>query len=69
MELALMHIYNSSFVRPVSNMPFKIVGISSPCDTTPCHNGGTCVENLEDWTYNCICDDGLSDGNCQDGEY
>lgn len=64
-----MYIYNSLFVWFVVNVFFKIIGILSFCDIMLCYNGGICVENLEDWIYNCICDDGLLDGNCQDGEY
>lgn len=44
-------------------------GISSPCDTAPCHNGGICIEDLEDWTYQCICSESLTSDNCQDGKY
>ena len=47
---------------------FPTVGISSPCDTNPCFNGGVCVENFDEWTYHCICSEHLTNENCQDGK-
>ena len=44
-------------------------GISSPCDTAPCLNGGTCTGDVTNWKYHCTCSENLSNENCQDGMY
>ena len=43
--------------------------MSNPCDTIPCRNGGSCIANLENWSYQCACSKYLSNDNCQDGMY
>ncbi|KAL9954490.1 hypothetical protein ACROYT_G042038 [Oculina patagonica] len=30
--------------------------IMSPCSSTPCQNGGTCVANYKDGTFKCLCE-------------
>ena len=45
-----------------------IAGISHPCQTNPCLNGGTCQGNAKDWSYNCICTEGFWGDNCENGE-
>ena len=46
----------------------QITGISHPCQTNPCLNGGTCQGNTKDWNYNCICTEGFWGDNCENGE-
>ena len=46
----------------------RIAGISNPCQTNPCLNGGTCQGNAKDWSYNCICTEGFWGDNCENGE-
>lgn len=45
-----------------------IAGISHPCQTKPCLNGGTCQGNAKNWSYNCICTEGFWGDNCENGE-
>ncbi|XP_078351322.1 uncharacterized protein LOC144636053 [Oculina patagonica] len=39
--------------------------IKSPCSSSPCQNGGTCVTNYEDETYKCLCEGGFIGENCE----
>lgn len=36
------------------------------CTEQPCHNGGTCVDDVND--YSCICADGYTGKNCDIGK-
>lgn len=39
---------------------------SSPCDTNPCKNGGTCNANGQ--SYTCQCSTGYDGENCENGK-
>lgn len=41
---------------------------SSPCYTNPCRNGGTCHDDLINWTYQCACTDRFTGNNCENGK-
>lgn len=38
--------------------------MTSPCDSSPCHNGAVCGAT-SDSEYNCTCSDGFSGTNCE----
>ena len=35
------------------------------CDSSPCQNGGTCVDGIN--SYTCDCDDGYTGPDCETG--
>ena len=35
------------------------------CDSSPCQNGGTCVDGIN--SYTCDCDDGYKGPDCETG--
>jgi len=45
---------------------FGFVLVINECVSSPCMNGGTCVDGLE--AYTCVCSAGYSDTNCQQKE-
>ena len=37
------------------------------CQNSPCKNGGSCVDGINDYT--CICRNGYNGSNCENGKY
>ncbi|KAL9982849.1 hypothetical protein ACROYT_G004958 [Oculina patagonica] len=45
-----------SFTEYKGNESSHHFSIKSPCYSTPCQNGGTCVANYKEDTFNCLCE-------------
>jgi hypothetical protein len=43
----------------------NIMQQSSPCDSQPCMNGGTCIRSGLSNDYECFCASGFNGGNCE----
>ena len=48
---------------------FALISIQSPCSSTPCQNGGTCVASYRDDTFKCRCDVNFIGEFCEKGRY
>lgn len=53
------------------HIPFSLqlyaLSDNDECISTPCENGGTCVDGIND--YQCACVAGYTGFNCKTGEY
>ncbi|XP_020617323.1 neurogenic locus notch homolog protein 1-like [Orbicella faveolata] len=43
------------------------ISIMSPCSSSPCHNGGTCVPNYKENTFKCSCEKSFIGEYCEKG--
>ncbi|XP_078345332.1 von Willebrand factor A domain-containing protein 2-like [Oculina patagonica] len=41
------------------------LSIMSPCSSSPCHNGGTCLANYKHDTFECLCEKGFFGEYCE----
>ncbi|CAH3140685.1 unnamed protein product [Pocillopora meandrina] len=41
--------------------------MQTPCSSSPCQNGGTCLANYKEDTYHCLCGDGFIGTYCEKG--
>ena len=45
-----------------------VILVVLPCESNPCLEGATCVDNIENGTYTCLCPEGFQGTNCETGE-
>ena len=43
--------------------------LQTPCSSSPCQNGGTCLANYKEDTYHCLCGDGFIGTYCEKGKH
>ena len=56
-----MKIDTSHILSPLLQKPFS-VGIGQ-CSSSPCQNGGSCTDQINDYTCNCV--NGYDGTNCE----
>ena len=55
----------TDYSTPESNSCNNLITLTNFCkDSNPCQNGGTCVEDFENSSYECVCTVGYSGQNC-----
>ncbi|XP_078352332.1 uncharacterized protein LOC144637032 [Oculina patagonica] len=54
-----------NFTQYKGNKTSHHFAIMSPCSSTPCQNGGTCLANYKDDTFECLCDKGFIGEYCK----
>ena len=47
------------------SMMFAFVADKLPCSSNPCQNGGNCVDDVVNKTYNCTCEDPFYGKDCE----
>lgn len=50
------------------NMSSHHFSMQTPCSSSPCQNGGTCLANYKEDTYHCLCEDGFIGTYCEKGK-
>ncbi|KAL9953969.1 hypothetical protein ACROYT_G041453 [Oculina patagonica] len=54
-----------NFTEYKENKTSHHFAIKSPCSSSPCQNGGACVTNYKDDTFECLCDKGFIGEFCE----
>ena len=55
-------VCHSQLRRPFENALFCLADVNE-CDSTPCQNGGSCIDGIDSFT--CKCQNGYTGINCQ----
>ena len=53
----------------IAMMIFCLCSTDKECATSPCKNGGTCIEKMDKTGYRCVCKDGFAGKDCLQCKY